>query len=491
MGLVNAFTEAVAGEDSGVDESTAFAFLSRFGFRSVDDFGYEETEVNFQKFVAEMERFDGHISLRAILQVASNFVEWLSERGIFMEDLVKDTAFSRLGFHSFSRASDFTAFAFLSRLGFQSVLDFGYGDTKRYFQEFLAEMGRFDERISTFQVTYAFVEWLAERDIFVEDLMNLGQASSLDGEEERECNKKNESSAADVTEVHQEALSKSILDMIDEKMTARDEKMDKKLDSIISHVRDLERPSVAVKEAEKVLRVQQKQYNKSCESSNHPRSPSGRRSFSVTDKKREGSSPPLRRRAVENGELGRYSSHSRLQEKALASQTAHCTQQYATPTWSQLSPGNGAKPDAVKAISAKDGYPPTSAGRHNVLQAACGAKEGRRNVRQATCGATGGGRTVRQTTRSVKESLSPKKDSDGINDTPGSSQEMGKLSQEMSNVNGSPSRELGIINGSCQEMGKPSQGILTGYPSISDFSSQEMGKPSQEMGNISESSSNK
>ena len=78
MGLVNAFTEAVAGEDSGVDESTAFAFLSRFGFRSVDDFGYEETKVNFQKFVAEMERFDGHISLRAIFQVAYRFEVLLS-----------------------------------------------------------------------------------------------------------------------------------------------------------------------------------------------------------------------------------------------------------------------------------------------------------------------------------------------------------------------------------------------------------------------------
>ena len=76
MGLVNAFTEAVAGEDSGVDESTAFAFLSRFGFRNVDDFGYEETEVNFQKFVEEMERL-----------------------------------------------------ACLTHLGFRSVLDFGYGDT--------------------------------------------------------------------------------------------------------------------------------------------------------------------------------------------------------------------------------------------------------------------------------------------------------------------------------------------------------------------------
>ena len=73
-----------------------------------------------------------------------------------------------------------------SRLGFQSVLDFGYGDTKRYFQEFLAEMGRFDVRISTFQVTYAFVEWLAERDIFVEGLMNVDQASGLDGEQETE-----------------------------------------------------------------------------------------------------------------------------------------------------------------------------------------------------------------------------------------------------------------------------------------------------------------
>ena len=177
MGLVNAFTEAVAGEDSGVDESTAFAFLSRFGFRSVDDFGYEETEVNFQKFVAEMERFNGHISLRTILQVAYVFEEWLEEKGVFMEDLVNQPAFSRVGL---------PVLACLKRLGFQSVLDFGYGDTKRYFQEFLAEMGRFNERISTFQVTYAFVEWLAERDIFVEDLMNVDQASGLDGEEETE-----------------------------------------------------------------------------------------------------------------------------------------------------------------------------------------------------------------------------------------------------------------------------------------------------------------
>ena len=125
MGLVNAFTEAVAGEDSGVDESTAFAFLSRFGFRSVDDFGYEETEVNFQKFVAEMERFDGHISLRAIFQVAYVFEEWLEEKGVFMEDLVNQPAFSRVGIRCScsSLTSDAKAGNCLKRLGFQSVLD--------------------------------------------------------------------------------------------------------------------------------------------------------------------------------------------------------------------------------------------------------------------------------------------------------------------------------------------------------------------------------
>ena len=88
MGLVNAFTEAVAGEDSGVDESTAFAFLSRLGFRSVNDCGYEETEGHFQEFVAEMEHFDEHISVHTIFQVAYNFVEWLAERGIIVEDLM-------------------------------------------------------------------------------------------------------------------------------------------------------------------------------------------------------------------------------------------------------------------------------------------------------------------------------------------------------------------------------------------------------------------
>ena len=127
MGLVNAFTEAVAGEDSGVDESTAFAFLSRFGFRSVDDFGYKETEVNFQKFVAEMERFDGHISLRAILQVAYVFEEWLEEKGVFMEDLVNQPAFSRVGFHCScsSLTSDFKALTVSNALDFKAYSTLG------------------------------------------------------------------------------------------------------------------------------------------------------------------------------------------------------------------------------------------------------------------------------------------------------------------------------------------------------------------------------
>ena len=56
----------------------------------------------------------------------------------------------------------------------------------------------------------------------------------------------------------------------------------------------------------------------------------------------------------------------------------------------------------------------------------------------------------------------------------GSSQEMGKPSQEMGNINGSPSQEMGDVNVS---------------PSISESSSPKMEKPSQEMGNISESSS--
>ena len=82
-----------------------FSHASEFG--GVDDCGYEETEGHFQEFVAEMEHFDEHISVHTIFQVASNFVDWLSERCIFMEDLVKNKAISRLGFQIFSRASDF------------------------------------------------------------------------------------------------------------------------------------------------------------------------------------------------------------------------------------------------------------------------------------------------------------------------------------------------------------------------------------------------
>ena len=79
-------------------------------FAGVDDCVYEETEGRFQEFVAEMEHSNEHISVHTIFQVASNFVDWLSERCIFMEDLVKNKA--------------------ISRLGFQSLQDVGYEDTE-------------------------------------------------------------------------------------------------------------------------------------------------------------------------------------------------------------------------------------------------------------------------------------------------------------------------------------------------------------------------
>ena len=65
-------------------------------------------------------------------------------------------------------------------------------------------------------------------------------------------------------------------------------------------------------------------------------------------------------------------------------------------------------------------------GGQNITRASCSAKEEGRNVRQATCSATEGGRNGRQAMRSAMESLSPKKDSDGVNKTPGTQPGAGK-----------------------------------------------------------------